>query len=251
MRQGVLVALLLVCLVASACGDDDGSAFAGVTTTAGGEVFATTQATTATTGSTSTSTSTTTTTTVAETTSTTAPVVLGPTCTNISMGYTISYPVGWHVDGEDVNWNDYPSDDLSCRLYGPDVFVDPGGGGQEWLIAKSAQAIVTLHSAPDPGFGVGILPRDLGYFTTAELLAYLQDPHGLTITEVGNGTMPTWKVEGWLWSSRVYGYVIQSWPGCLPLELGMSSTDEALVTTWAPTVDAMLASFVAQQMYNC
>jgi hypothetical protein len=167
------------------------------------------------------------------------------------MGYTISYPVGWHVDGEDINWNNYPSDDLSCRLYGPNVFVDPGGGGQEWLIAKSAQAIVTLHAAPDVGFGAVLLSRDLGYLSTAELLTHLQTQYGLTVTDLGNAAMPTWKVEGWMGAALVYGYVIQSWPGCHPLEVGTSSSDEAFVATWAPTVDAMLASLVATQNYNC
>ncbi len=255
MSKRLVVLLMLIGLVGVGCGDDDGVFGQGgsSTTAAGGETFLTTVATIATTTMTVETTSTTvaTTTTVAQTTTTAAPttttttvppVVLGPTCTNQSHGYTISYPVGWHVDGEDVNWNDYPSDDLSCQLYGLNVFVDPGGGGQEWLMNKAAQAIVTLHAAPDPGFGVALLPRDLGYFTTAELLAYFRDPHGLTITEVGNGTMPTWRVEGWLWNSRVYGYVVEPWPGCLPLEIGLSSTDETFVATWAPTVDAMLAS---------
>jgi hypothetical protein len=246
MRKRLVVLLMLIGLVGVGCGDDDGVFGQGgsSTTALGGETFLTTVVTAATTTITVETTSTTVaTTTAAPTTTTTTvpPVVLGPTCTNQSRGYTISYPVGWHVDGEEMNWNDFPSDDFACRLYGPNAFVDLGEAGygfQGW-VADSAQAYVAVQLAPHLGLG-SVLFQDQGYAYAADFAAFLAQ--GPTVTVVSSAGVPTWKVDGWVGQYRVYGYIVEPWAACHPLVIGASAMDEAFVLQWAPTVDAMAAS---------
>ncbi|HSQ37360.1 MAG TPA: hypothetical protein VLS92_05655 [Acidimicrobiia bacterium] len=254
MRKRLVVLSMLIGLVGVSCGDDDGVFGQGgsSTTAAAGETFLTTAVTAATTTiaveTTLTTAATTTAVPTTTTTTTVPPVVLGPTCTNESHGYTISYPVGWHVDGEEVDWNQYPSDDFACRLYGPNAFADLGEAGygfQGW-VADSAQAYVAVQLSPHLGLG-SVLFQDQGYAYAADFAAVLAQNPAVTVTVVSGAGAPTWKVDGWVDQYRVYGYIVEPWAGCHPIVIGASATDEAFVLQWAPTVDAMLAGLSPAQ----
>jgi hypothetical protein len=87
-----------------------------------------------------------------------------------------------------------------------------------------------------------VLFQDQGYAYAADLAAFLAAEPALSVTVVGGGSVPVWKVDGWVGESRVYGYVVEPWTDCHPILIGTAAADEAFVMQWAPTVDAMLAS---------